>query len=188
MLIQPFLCTLSAFASSFQSHRAKLSPPTSLTKDLCGISELLSLLPDEILLCSPHLSDIGWWGDASTSFEIGVVICYFWAVWHWAPGFLVGPHCAFNIGWAEAMAMELELRLALHQGLLAAEGPHNQSFLVCSDNAVIVAVTIKGHSCSTATNAVLKQIFALQAQHSVRTQNMFPVAKTLWMLFPMATW
>ncbi|KIK37637.1 hypothetical protein CY34DRAFT_92413, partial [Suillus luteus UH-Slu-Lm8-n1] len=45
---------------------------------------------------------------------------------------------------------------------------HNQSFLVRSDNAGIVAVTNKGRSRSAATNTVLKQIFALQAQHSVR--------------------
>lgn len=115
-LIRPFLRALSAFAASFRSHRAKLSPPTSLTKDLCWISELLSLLPNEIPLCSPHLSDIGWWGDASTSFGIGVVIGRFWAVWRWAPGFLVGPCRAFDIGWAEAVAVELGLRLALHQG------------------------------------------------------------------------
>lgn len=56
----------------------------------------------------------------------------------------------------------------MNTGLLAAEGPHNQSFLVRSDNAGIVAVTNKGRSRSAATNAILKQIFALQAKNSVR--------------------
>lgn len=115
-MIRPFLRALSTFVSTFRSHRAKLSPPTGLIKDLCWVSELLSLLPNEIPLCSPHLSDIGWWGDASTSFGIGVVIGQSWAVWQWAPGFRVGPRLAFDIGWAEAVAVELGLRMALHLG------------------------------------------------------------------------
>ncbi|OSC96257.1 hypothetical protein PYCCODRAFT_1343752, partial [Trametes coccinea BRFM310] len=49
-------------------------------------------------------ADIGWWGDASSSFGIGVVVSQFWGVW-----VSVGPGQRFNIGWAEAVAVELGL-------------------------------------------------------------------------------
>ena len=58
------------------------------------------------------MADIDWWGDASTSFGIGVVVGEFFAIWKYTPGFQVGPKRAFDIGWAEAVAMELGLRLA----------------------------------------------------------------------------
>lgn len=37
----------------------------------------------------------------------------FWAVWKWAPGFKVGTGREFDIGWAEAVAIELGLRIAI---------------------------------------------------------------------------
>jgi hypothetical protein len=42
--------------------------------------------------------DIDWWGDASTSFGIGVVIKEHVAISKYTPGFQVGPKRAFDIG------------------------------------------------------------------------------------------
>ncbi|KAF8577820.1 hypothetical protein K439DRAFT_1318628, partial [Ramaria rubella] len=57
-------------------------------------------------------ANIGWWGDASTSFGIGVVLGHYWAVWKWAPDFKVSPKQPFDISWAEAVAVKLGLQLA----------------------------------------------------------------------------
>jgi hypothetical protein len=111
--------------------------------------------------------DIGWWGDASTSFGIGIIIGQFWAIWQWAPGFRVGPKQAFDIGWAEAITVESGLCLALHLGLLNVTNDHGHLFLVRSDNAGVIAVTNKGCSCSEAINSILKQIFTLQACNGI---------------------
>ena len=62
--------------------------------------------------------DLNWWGDASTSFGIGVVIGKFLMVWKHAPGFQVGPKRAFDIGWAEAVAVELGMCLTIQLNLL----------------------------------------------------------------------
>ncbi|KAG1774376.1 hypothetical protein EV702DRAFT_974819, partial [Suillus placidus] len=75
--------------------------------DLPWIQSLLSYLPNCVPISDSSPVDIGWWGDASTSFRIGVVIQNRWAIWHWALGFSVGPNQAFDISWAEAMAVEL---------------------------------------------------------------------------------
>ncbi|KAF8579964.1 hypothetical protein K439DRAFT_1235906, partial [Ramaria rubella] len=73
-----------------------------------------------------------------------------------------------NIDWAEAVAVELGLRMAANLGLLCPRADNWSTFLVHSDNAGIVTVTNKGRSCSHETNQILKHIFALQARHRIR--------------------
>lgn len=167
-LIHPFLRSISVFAGSFKTVNAKRAPPTSVTADLSWIALLLASLPNELPLASPEIVDIQWWGDASSSFGIGITIGKFWAVWKWAPGFKVGPGCEFDIGWAEAVAIELGLRIAVDLGLLKSLDPARSRFLVRSDNTGVVAVTNKGRSRSRATNRILKEIYLLQAQQGIR--------------------
>jgi hypothetical protein len=66
-------------------------------------------LPNESPLASPEPVDLGWWGDVSTLFRIGMVVNGCWAIWKWAPGFRVGAELEHDIGWAEAVAVELGL-------------------------------------------------------------------------------
>lgn len=167
-LVRPFLRSISAFAAAFISPRAKLPLPSSVSADLSWIQFLLASLPNEMPLASPSIVDIQWWGDASTSFGIGIAIGQFWAVWKWAPGFKVGPKQDFDIGWAEAVAVELGFRIAVDRRLLVAASPALTQFLVRSDNSGIVAVTNKGRSRSRETNQVLKHIYQLQARQGVR--------------------
>ena len=75
----------------------------------------------------------------STSFGIRVVLGEFFAVWKYAPGFHVGPKRFFNIGWAEAVAVELGLRLAIQFHLLK-----GTNILVRSDNSGTVSTVNKG--------------------------------------------
>lgn len=170
-LIRPFLRSISAFAAAFVSPRAKLLPPHSVGADLSWIQFLLASLPREMPLASPSVVDIQWWGDASTSFGIGIAIGQYWAVWRWAPGFKVGPKQEFDIGWAEAVAVELGLRIAIDYRMLVASSSAHSQFLVRSDNSGIVAVTNKGRSRSRETNQILKHIYLLQARHGVRIHS-----------------
>jgi hypothetical protein len=166
-LIHLFLCSISRFASSFKSPCSALAVPPSVCSDITWISEMIPLLPSELPLSSPDPLDIGWWGDASTSFGVGVVVGAFWGVWEWNPGFSVGPGKEHDIGWAEAVAIELGLRMALHHNLLS-QLPSSTPVLVRSDNAGVVAVVNKGRSRSRTTNDVLKRtyhILALTGRH-----------------------
>lgn len=126
-LIRPFLRSIAIFAASFRSARAHLRPSSAVSADIPWIQSLLSLLPNHVPLANPSPVDIGWWGDASSSFGIGIVIQGHWAVWCWAPHFKVGPSHAFDIGWAEAVAVELGLRAALHLGIFVSSAPPSQS-------------------------------------------------------------
>jgi hypothetical protein len=126
-LICPFLCSIAIFAASFRSVHAHLRPSSTVSADIPWIQSLLLLLPNRVPLASPSPVDIGWWGDASTSFGISIVIQGHWAIWWWAPHFKVGLSHAFDIGWAEAVAVELGLRAALHLGIFVSSSPPSQS-------------------------------------------------------------
>lgn len=164
-LIRPFLPSITMFIRTFTSARARLHPGAHLLGDLSWIRFLLHYLPNSRPLRSPTPIDIGWWGDASTSFGVGVIVGSFWAVWRWAPGFVVGPREEYDIGWAEAVAVDLGLRLALQVGAPLHAG---SSFLVKSDNTGIVTVVNKGRSRNRETNKILKHVYRLQAERSIR--------------------
>jgi hypothetical protein len=125
-------------------------------------------VPNKVPLELTTLTDIGWWGDASSSFGMGIVVGNQWAAWKWATGVRVGPRQQFDIGWAEAVAVELGLCLVLLQGYKCRTNQHQTHFLVRSDNAGVVAVLNKGRSKSSNTNAILKHIFNLQACSGLR--------------------
>jgi hypothetical protein len=162
-LVRPFLKSIVKFGKKFTNARAKLQPSASLLADLTWVKFILASHLHTIPLAVDNPLDLGWWGDASTSFGIGIAVGEYWAVWQWAPGFEVGPNKSHDIGWAEAVAVELGLRLALHTGLVKARPTSTARFLVRSDNAGVVAVTNKGRSRSANTNRVLKHIYQLLA-------------------------
>lgn len=167
-LIRPFLHSISTFAHSFRSPRALLSVPGPVLADLKWIQELVGILPNRLPLESNQLVDIGWYGDASTSFGIGIVVGSFWGVWRWRESFKVGPSCNYDIGWAEAVAVEMGLRVLLHHHLEKEKiAAHSANFLVRSDNAGVATVINKGRSRSSRTNTVIKEIYRLLASHQI---------------------
>jgi len=89
---------------------------------------LLHQLPNKIPLKNQDIVDLNWWGGASTSFGIGVVLGKFFAIWKYAPGFHVGPKKAFDISWAKAVAVELGLHLAIQSQLLWGSNIHIGAF------------------------------------------------------------
>jgi len=160
-LIHPFLHSISSFASSFKSPWAKLL--ISLAAHADWVLFLMRILPNKIPLAPAQPVAIQWWGDTSTSFGVGIALGCHWAVWKWAPGFKIGPLQDYNIGWAEVVAIELSLHLALDLGLLGKPSKCGHTFLVHLDNARVVSVTNKGRSCSHKTNKILKHMYLLQA-------------------------
>lgn len=166
-IIRPFLRSIARFALKFQSPRARLRSTDSVRADVKWIADMLHKTPNTLPLTQPTPVDLQWWGDASTSFGIGVTVGPAWEIWEWSPGFHVGPSLEYDIGWAEAVAIELGLQLAVvtHQ-----IGTHSagQVFLVRSDNEGVVTVLNKGRSWSRQTNTVLKRIYMMLATLGVQ--------------------
>ncbi|PSR71582.1 hypothetical protein PHLCEN_2v12542, partial [Hermanssonia centrifuga] len=128
-LIRPFLPSISRFASSFLSARSSLHPSGGMQADLTWIQYIMRKLPNEMPLSSPEPLDIEWWGDASTSFGIGVAVGTFWGVWRWTTEMRVGPRQEYDIGWAEAVAVELGLHMAIYHGLIASRPTNRNAIL-----------------------------------------------------------
>ncbi|KAI1785443.1 hypothetical protein LXA43DRAFT_928897, partial [Ganoderma leucocontextum] len=167
-LLRPFTRSVALFAAGFRSHRARLHPPKDVLADIKWITWMLPILPNQLPLSSPSPVDLGWWGDASSSFGIGVVIGSFWAVWAWAPGFRVGPHChGYDIGWAETVAVELALRIAIDHGLIEMRPSNSSRILVRSDNSGVVSIINHGRARSRTSNIVLREIYQLLAAEQI---------------------
>lgn len=171
-IIRPFLRSTSHFATRFQSTRARLHAPSPVLSDLQWIFDILLQVPNQLALSQSTPVDLNWWGDASTSFGIGVIAGPFWAAFRWASPLMVGPSCEFDIGWAEAVAVEMGLRLVIETGQLSAAAMSNQ-FVVRSDNTGVVAVINKGRSRSSNTNTVLKRIYATLAIHGIHLSALY---------------
>jgi hypothetical protein len=73
-LIQPFLHGIAHFAHCYKSPQSKLLVFLPLHADLSWVCFLIKSLPNKTPLASPEPVDLKWWGDASTSFGIGVVL------------------------------------------------------------------------------------------------------------------
>ena len=89
-----------------------------------------------------------------------------------------------TIGWAEAVAVELALRLALQLGLFTSHSHGSRSFIVRSDNEGVVTVLSKGRSRCKETNRILKHTYLLQAKlnillHPVHVPSRLNVADAL---------
>lgn len=167
-LIRPFLQSISRFAQGFRSHWARLHPPPPVLADITWIDNMLSLLPSKLPLTHMMPVDLDWWGDTSTSFGIGVTVGHHWAIWQWNPGVIVGPGHQFDIGWAEAVAIEMGLRMVLDEQLLSPN-----LYLVRSDNSGVVTALNKGQSRSRETNKVLINIFTILACHGAHLSTIY---------------
>lgn len=135
---------------------------------------LLARLPNRLPLAATTPLDIQWCGHVSTSFGIGVTVGSFWRVWQWQPDFHVGTGQAFDIGWAEAVAVELGLLIAIHHDLVASRPAHTSNFLVRSDSEGGREGRIrKGGSRSRTINEVLQRIYLTLADLQIYLSPLF---------------
>ncbi|GJE95664.1 hypothetical protein PsYK624_118500 [Phanerochaete sordida] len=137
-------------------HRPRTFPADLLT-DLHWWTEQLSHpplkrpLPGEI-----SVVDVNAFSDASTSFGVAVVIDGRWQAWSLLDGWKGGDR---DIGWLEALGLELAVRAVL------LHGPPAEHFLIHVDNQGIVDGWRNGRSRNWETNEVFKRIHRVLALH-----------------------
>ena len=104
-------------------------PPKQLAADLTWWNTTLSLpslsreIPGDC-----QITDVGAYSDASLSVGIGITIGNKWQAWRLLPGWKSGGR---DIGWAEAIGMELLIRTILSANTL-------QGVQVFGDNTGVV--------------------------------------------------
>ena len=117
-----------------------LSKPT-LTCEIPGAQEVI---------------DVHAFSDASSTVGIGVVIRDRWRAWSLKPGWNQDQR---DIGWAEAVGMELLVRIILRNA------PSGTRFKVYGDNRGVVKGWWSGRSRNSQVNEVFKRIHFLLGTH-----------------------
>jgi hypothetical protein len=128
--------------ADIQFWRAKLAKP------FCSL----------VLCCLLAISPIDFWVDTSTSFGIGVVFDRHWIAWQLRNGWKLDRR---KIGWAEMIAIELGLRVAIDLGHCYIH------FQVHSDNTSIIGSVGAGKVHNIQQNWALQRITALMCAHGL---------------------
>jgi hypothetical protein len=155
------LVAISRFASSFEgtSRFARRHPSPTVISDIEYWREQLSQsFCGSNLQRPPSLVSTEFYVDASTSWGVGVVFDGAWQGWRFCPGWKSDGR---DIGWAEMVAIELGLRLAI------ARGARDTHFLIKSDNLGVIGALKGGKSRNLQQNRVLQRIVTLMRSHGI---------------------
>lgn len=166
------LPSLARFASSFnnKSRFSKCSPNKTTLADIKWWRLQLSLpFCGSPISNPPQPSIIEFWVDASTSWGIGVVFNNEWDSWKLADSWDSNQH--HNIGWAEIIAINCGLRLAVHHGFT------NIHFTIKSDNMGVIGAIEGGKSRNPEHNHVLQQITTLLRTNSIWLSSLYIPSK-----------
>nr|GAT48554.1 predicted protein [Mycena chlorophos] len=155
------LPAISAFASSFDptKHFSRHTPNGTVLADIGWWCDQLRLsFCGSELVRPPRQSPLPFFVDASTSHGIGVVFDSVWMSWRLLPGWDADSR---SIGWAEMLAIEFGLRLAVHRGY------SDIHFHVRSDNQGVIGALEAGKSRNSEQNRVLRRIVSLLCTHAL---------------------
>jgi hypothetical protein len=150
-----YLANLCTFIASFSSSSkfAKRHPPPSVKNDLKWWFNTLSL-PSSARSLSPRGSpkDLDLWVDASTDWGIGIILGGKWNAWTLIQGWKGSGR---DIGWLEAIAVELAARTLLDQGVM------DSAVIIHSDNQGIIGAFKHGRSRNFHINLCIRHVKAL---------------------------
>lgn len=159
---QSYLASIYAWLASFPSKHAHRYMPHSLVSDLkWWLHVLQSQHTPHLLFPKPPTRDYDVWVDASSDHGIGLLWkskWYFWRMhdsWHGSPG--EGQ----DIGWLEAIAIELAIRLAVSYDIKDAD------ILIHSDNEGVIQAFRKGHSCNHMVNMCIRHSDLILSQQNL---------------------
>ena len=160
-----YLTKLESMIGTFHDSPYKpRRPPHQLSADLLWWSETLGQpsLSREIP-GAQEVINIHAYSDASSSVGIGIIIRDRWRAWALKPGWDADGR---DIGWAEAVGMELLIRS------ITREAPPGTRFKVYGDNRGVVEGWWTGRSRSRQVNEVFKRIHSHLRAHkcSVHTR------------------
>ena len=131
-------------------------PPKSIDEDLDWWTHTLSLPSlSRDIPGGRHITDVLGFSNASSAVGIGIVIGDKWRAWRLLPNWKSGGR---DIGWAEAVAMELLVRTVLISGTF-------QGIQIFGDNTSVMEGWWSGRSHNTETNRVFRRIHQLLDKH-----------------------
>jgi hypothetical protein len=151
-----YLCSLYRWLKSWRSPKATRPTPEDAKEDLSFWLHTLSTFSATRLLPNPNPTDIGWVGDASTSFGIGVLIGKKWTQLKAVKGWESTSNPPKNIAWLETVAIRIGLLML--KRLRATPG---KRFIVWTDNTTAENAVQNRKSNDWAANEEWKRIQSL---------------------------
>jgi hypothetical protein len=156
-----YLANLCTFIASFTSN-SKFShrhPSPSVKNDLKWWFNTLSSPPNARTL-SPHgtTQDLDLWVDASTKWGIGIILKGKWNTWTLSENWKGNGR---DIGWLEAIAVELAARTLCDWGLT------NAVVIIHSDNQGVIGAFKRGHSRNFQVNLCIHWVEAIAMASNV---------------------
>lgn len=166
------LPAISRFTASFShvtSPFALRAPNAAVLNDIAWWRDALSRpYCGSPLIRPPALSSTEIWVDASTSWGLGIVFDGEWDSWKLIPGWKSDGR---DIGWAEILALEFVIRLAILRGY------SNTHFRIRSDNQGVIGALDAGKSRNSQQNCVLRRIVSLMREHSLWITSLYVPSK-----------
>lgn len=154
-----YLANFPRFIAQFPNKHASHHPPPSAMSDLkWWFNMLLSQPPPRCLSSQGMTQDLDLWVDASTDWGIGLVFGDRWDTWRVKEGWK-GEE--WNIGWLEAIAVELAVHTLFDMGW------HNASVIIRSDNQGVIGAFQKGQSCNFQVNLSIHCVKAIVMESNV---------------------
>jgi len=165
---QSRLPALSHFTASFNSAPSpfvRKAPNPSVLSDIVWWRKHLSTnFAGSHLHRPPPPNSVEFWVDASTDWGIGIVFNGNWDSWKFNSNWRSNGR---NIGWAEFVAIEIGLIVAISSGF------SNTHFTIRSDNQGVIHAIIGGKSRSPEQNTVLQRITLLLNSHNLWISSLY---------------
>lgn len=162
------LPALSRFTASFDTTLSPFiqkTPNASVLSDITWWRERLSMnFAGSHLRRPPPPVPIEFWVDASTDWGIGIVFNGNWDSWKFNANWRSNGR---NIGWAEFVAIEIGLIVAISNGF------SNTHFTIRSDNQGVIHAIKGGKSRSPEQNSVLQRITLLLNSHNLWISSLY---------------
>ena len=154
-----YLSALFAFISTFSNEHKPHYPQSSIIKDLMWWSNKLTQMNFARPLSPWGVTQyLGIWVDTSSSWGISIIIGNEWDTWTWnSPWHYEG----WDIGWAEAVAVELITQILFKRGL------SNASILVRGDNQGVVGSYGHGHGQNFHINLAIRWTEVIRTSSNV---------------------
>jgi hypothetical protein len=157
-----YLCSLYRWLKNWFSPNATRLTPEDAREDLTFWLHTLSTFSNSRLMPNPSPTDIGWVGDASTSYGIGVLMGKNWTQLKVVEGWNTTSNPTRNIAWLETVTIRIGLLML--KRLKAIPG---KCFVVWTDNTTAENAVQNRKSNDWAANEEWKRIQSLLVEMQV---------------------
>ncbi|KNE90979.1 hypothetical protein PSTG_15582 [Puccinia striiformis f. sp. tritici PST-78] len=151
-----YLNSIYRWLNDWYNRRHPLPTPPDAKEDIDSWFQTLLVFDETRIVRSPNPTEIGWVGDASTGFGLGILIGRKWAQFQLTKEWGDGPESDLDIGWLETVAIRLGLLILAKLGALP-----GKNFIVWTDNTTTENLIKKRKSKHTRANNEWKLIQAI---------------------------